>query len=305
MVLAEFGGASSEVSSIAESQAITAFIGLLVLSAAAVWWIGRVPRRIERSPSMWFFGFASLALVLAVTLFRDGVPAGFDITGLADWSADGFRLLARDPFGSGQYILNIVLFVPAGLVWTRLVRRPLTVLVGLVCLSLVVESIQATTKAGVADLADLAANTLGASIGVGVVTMIAATNRDRAPTAHAASRVRRSATGAIVIAVVVVAVLALFVGASRHQQQIEDSLRIEFEGTNRSRIDDMLAKDSNAVFGAAIDVADGTRSTEDQLEIRYPAAFFGLQRCVYVVWTSAGVEFRKASGRACTDFIDN
>ena len=44
--------------------------------------------------------------------------------------------------------------------------------------------------------------------------------------------------------------------------------------------------------------------TDDLIEIRWPALFFGFRRCVYVTWTPSDVEFRDVSGRACTELLD-
>ena len=250
---------------------------------------------------MWFASFVSFALIVAVTLFREGVPTGFALGGLTHWSADGLRLLSRDPLGSSQFMLNVILFVPAGLVWTWLLRRPLAVLVALGSTSVAIETIQAVTHAGSPDVADLVANSIGAMIGVAVAVaanVVSDTNRSRLTSS------RRWYVAATITVVIVVAVSGWFVGASRHQQAVEDALRIAFEGTDRSTIEATLTADPSAVFGAVTDFADGTRYSDDALEIRYPATFFSLHRCVYVTWTSTGVGFRTASGRDCTDFID-
>jgi hypothetical protein len=215
MIVVGLGQASNDVSSIAASKAVPALAGLLVLAAGAAWWISRRPRRIARPTLAWFAGFASVAVIVAVTLFRDGLPTRFNAGGLAHWSTAGLRLLSRDPLGSSQFMLNVVLFVPAGMTWTW----PL--------------------------------------------------------------------------------------GASRRQQRVESALRVAFAGTDRSSIEVILAATPNAVFGAVTDVADGIRRSDDALEIRYPATFFSLHRCVFVVWTSTSVDFRKASGQDCTDFIDS
>jgi hypothetical protein len=37
---------------------------------------------------------------------------------------------------------------------------------------------------------------------------------------------------------------------------------------------------------------------------RDPATFFSLRRCVFTVWDTEGVGFRRASGRDCAEFID-
>ncbi|MFJ5884532.1 VanZ family protein [Kitasatospora cineracea] len=66
-----------------------------------------------------------------------------------------------------QGLLNIGLFVPAGLLWTTLTRRPAAVFAGLVLLSGAVELVQAVTP-GIGrscDSADLEANLLGAAVG--------------------------------------------------------------------------------------------------------------------------------------------
>ena len=61
--------------------------------------------------------------------------------------------------------------------------------------------------------------------------------------------------------------------------------------------------DVQQVIDAISVKADGFRSTDDQIEIRWPALFFGFRRCVYVTWTPSGVECRDDSGPSCTDFI--
>jgi hypothetical protein len=66
----------------------------------------------------------------------------------------------------------------------------------------------------------------------------------------------------------------------------------------------MISENPDSVWHAVIDRSDGTRRSQEALEVRYPATFFSLDRCVYVVWTDSGVDFRQESGQACTDFID-
>ncbi len=301
MLRPEVAGASRDVSSIAASQALAALVVLLVLSAVAAWWVAHHVERIEIRAPEWFVGFASAALVLAVTLFRYGWPTGFSPGGLGDWSSDGLRSLSRDPLGSSQFVLNVALFVPAGLAWTWITKRPVAVLLALSAYSLFIEVAQAVTGAGAPDVADLVANTAGAAIGVSV-SVIAATALGR----REICMTRRSQwlVGGAVIVVTLVTVSAWFVGASRRQQHVENELRVRFADTTRANIEALIETDPAAVFGAATDYADGTRYSDAALEIRYPATYFSLHRCVYVVWTAAGVQFRKASGADCTAFID-
>jgi len=294
-------GASRDVSSIAASQALVALAVLLVVSAAAAWWVSHHVEQIEIRPLAWFLGFASVALVVAVTLFRSGWPTRFSPGGLGDWSSDGLHSLSRDPLGSSQFVLNVALFVPAGLAWTWITKRPMAVLPALGAYSLFIEVVQAVTGAGAPDVADLVANTAGAAIGVSM-SVIAATVLGR----RKIRMTRRSQwlVGGAVIAVGFVTVSAWFVGASRRQQDVEDELRARFADTTRADIEALIETDPAAVFGAATHYADGTRYSDAALEIRYPATYFSLHRCVYVVWTATGVRFRRASGADCTAFID-
>lgn len=294
------GGASNDVSSIAASSTLVVLAALVVAAAFGAWWCDRHLRLVEGSLVGWFAGFTSVALIVSVTLFREGLPGVFDVGGLGDWSSDGLRRLSRDPLGSSQFVLNIVLFIPAGLAWTWVTKRPFVTLGVLSATSVVIESIQAVTGAGANDVADLVANSIGAAVGAGFVGMI------NVVFARGVRLSRRSQwfVGVSAAVVAMASVAGCYVGASSRQQNVEDALRAEFEGTDRADIEMRLDLDPDGVFGALSDFADGTRYSEDRIEIRYPATFFSLHRCVYAVWDSNGVEFKKASGHACTDFID-
>jgi hypothetical protein len=302
MMPVQFDGISGDVSTMAATEALSAFVALLAISAVTAWWLARRRRPIARPMLAWFAGFATLAIIVSVTLFRDGFPTAFRLDRLSQWSGDGFRLLSRDPLGSSQFILNVALFVPAGAAWTLMLRRPLAVLVALSGASLAIEVIQSITAAGAPDIADFVANAIGAGIGVGAAAIL---NTATSPQPRrSTSRSRVIAIGTLLVVVVVVAVPALFLGASNRQEAVEERLRVAFEGTNRSEIETLFEEaDPAMVFGAAGDWADGARRSDDVLEIRYPATFFGLHRCVFVAWDWTDVDFRKASGRDCTVFM--
>lgn len=299
--LLKVDGVSNDVSSLAASNALVALAVFLAAALLGARWLHRSDRFERRSTGLWFAGLASLALIIAVTLFRDGLPTTIRLGNLGEWSADGLRQLSRDPFGSSQFVLNIVLFVPAGAAWTVISRRPVLSWLALSGLSLFIESIQAVTGAGANDVADLAANSLGAAVGAAIVAAFWAICGNR--NIDLSGRSRR-----LLLAGVAATALALlagwFIGASNRQQKVEDVLRSKFADTDRSDIEALLDSDPSAVFGASTDYADGTRYSGDTIEIRYPATFFSLRRCVFAVWDSEGVEFRKASGHDCTDFID-
>lgn len=65
-----------------------------------------------------------------------------------------------------EFWLNVALFVPAGVAWTLLTRRPWPTLAGLAVVSMAIETVQAATVVGAADITDVAANTIGAAFGV-------------------------------------------------------------------------------------------------------------------------------------------
>jgi hypothetical protein len=300
VVPSTLGEVNNDVSTLAASSAPVVLVVLLVGSWFAAGRMERGTRLPHRSRGLWFAALASIALIVSVTLFRNGISTGFDLSSLAEWSTDGARRLWRDPFGSSQFVLNIVLFVPAGIAVTLLWRRPGPVWGSLVGLSVLVEALQAITGAGANDVADLVANSAGAAIGVAVAATVVrvADGRDLG-----SSRRARRFTIAAAIACCVAAVAGLFVGASVRQQRVEDRLRATFEGTVRSDIESMMADDSEAVFVAGGDRSNGTRNAADTIEIRYPATFLGLDRCVVVIWRDAGVEFERTSGRRCTEFM--
>ena len=107
-------------------------------------------------------------------------------------------------------------------------------------------------------------------------------------------------------------------GADRHQRGIRHELEHTFSDTSYAELDAVLRGDPDApdrlgpgarfddseqIFGAISVRADGFRYTENQIELRWPALFFGLRRCVYVTWTPTAVNLNDRSGSACTDFI--
>lgn len=156
---------------------------------------------------------------------------------------------------------------------------------------------------GAPDLADLVANSLGAFVGVGGAVLVARARGDR--TGSTLSPRRRAIVAAGVLGVAAVVVLLVLVGADRRQRSIEHQLQARFVGTTKADIDRWNVDGTmlDRVFGAVSAFADGTRYSPDQVTVRYPASFFGLHRCVFVVWTPTSVRFELGSGDACTDFI--
>jgi hypothetical protein len=103
----------------------------------------------------------SIAAILAVTL-RIWVTQNFSTV---------YWLFSPDQWVhafhiSGQWVLNAVLFAPAGFALVLAGRRPVYVVLGLAVLSLSIETLQFWARSGIADPADLMANITGAVIGV-------------------------------------------------------------------------------------------------------------------------------------------
>ena len=301
MLARQVSDASRDFTSIAATEAVAAFTVLLVVSAVASLLLGR-RRKADLGGSEWFVGLATLALIVAVTTLRGETSIGFRPTRLVGWVGD-FDALSRDPLGSTQFMLNVALFVPAGIVWGWLTRRPLRTLGALAGFSFLIECIQGVTGAGASDIVDLISNTSGAAIGTGVSAVVLQLRSGRAsePMTRRTRGIVISATGFVCALVAV----GWFAGASARQRDVEESLRRAFEGTDLQEIERRLEQgDPMAVLRIDDVLSDGAIFLDGSTTYRYPATFFSLHRCVYVTWTPDGVQFRKASGSDCTDFID-
>lgn len=87
-----------------------------------------------------------------------------------DWIIDGglWRNAVRIDRGS---LRNIALFVPAGALLTATTRRAGASILVLAAMSLLIEVAQSTWGLGAADVSDILANILGASIGAGIAAL--------------------------------------------------------------------------------------------------------------------------------------
>ena len=311
------GDASRDVSSNATASSVIAVIVLMGLSAAAARWVAE-RRSTTRGSIAWFAAFASIAGILALTLARHGAPQAFRPGETFGWIGSGWdRLSSGDLIGSSQFVLNAALFVPAGAAWTWVTGRALRSLAGLVALAMLVESVQGIAGLGAPDITDVAANSIGATIGVAATALLVAGLR-RAGVAATRDRPDSQRGAITAVALVLVAITSLtvvLVGADRRQATIRDELEQALGDTSYDDIDAVLRgepeqleagarfSDSEQIFSAASVRADGFNYDEDRIELRWPATFFGFRRCVSVVWQPRGVEFRNVSGSACTDFI--
>jgi hypothetical protein len=102
-------------------------------------------------------GLASMgvAAILATTLGRSGIFVAWD---------RGCGLTPGLPASSPEALLNLVLFVPASVFGVLALRRPLTVVVLAVALSVGVEAVQSVTGVGTCQAADVSRNVSGAFV---------------------------------------------------------------------------------------------------------------------------------------------
>jgi hypothetical protein len=223
------------------------------------------------------------------------------------WLTDA-ELWSRASRVDAAWLLNVALFVPAGLFATLATRRPWRVLVALVGLSLLIEVVQDLTYLGAPDPADLLANALGAALGVIVASgylSLAARLRPSDATAPPSSRALFVGMAAIAM-LVGLAWLGVQVGADMRQAALRAELQTVFAGTTSTDMARRIATDDGFTgLLAAVTTRPGYLGRvgeTDQFEARYTAQFFGAYRCVYIRWTTAGLALRDASGHECAEF---
>jgi hypothetical protein len=278
------------------SDAMIAAIVLVALAASETWvaWVRSGP---ACRPHQRFPATATLGVILAATIFRDGWPHGLEIGHAASWSASGWRRLSTDPLHSSQIVLNVILFAPAGAAWTLLWRSGRRAVIAGVVASVVIEFAQALLAVGAADIADVAANSIGAALGAGVAVF-------------AGRRVGRQIDRRTLVIVMLTALTLGVAGvtvagrlAAQRQRAVERELIAELTVTTRSEIDAMLSDPVAAerLFSRISVRPDGVSRTADAIELRYPATFLGLDRCVTITWVAAGAVVERRSGSPCTD----
>ncbi len=271
-------------------------------------------------PLAWFAALVSVAGCISLTLARDGAPEAFRPGSAFAWTGSGWdRLVDGDLLGSSQFLLNVVLFVPAGLAWTWLTRRPVRTFLALAGFSMLIESVQAVAGLGGADITDVVANTIGAALGVATVAVALngidwSRRSQRPPVDSAKARCRRCGNRCGCACCAGRAARRCRPAPAHIHDELQDAFIntsyyqiaavLQGDPDDPDRLDpDARFSDSEQIFSAISVRADGFRYSDDQIELRWPALFFGFRRCVYVIWTPSAVQFRDLSGAACTDFI--
>ena len=249
-----------------------------------------------------------LAFTLGVRAITEGRRefVGSDFSWLTDssvWRA-AFDL---DP----SWLLNVLLFVPAGVFLSVALRRPIIVFLGLASMSFAIETIQSLTRVGTADLRDLVANTIGAAVGV---VLASATVHRRAGNAVPLSGAEQRsidirANIAAIIAIAVVGGATWFgVGAvaDHRQDRLADELTAAFDGTTAADVAAEAASDPGfdrlMLRGPSRPDYIGEVGDAGMFEGRWSTEFLGLHRCVIVRWTDDELTLRETSGRTCRRF---
>ncbi len=304
--------ASRLVTDLVDAGVLLVFVPLLFVAAVLA---GPVARRIGSSRLLAWLALVSIAGILAATLRERDLLAQLSDAGPTScagcvpfgWLTDP-RLWSRAARIDSAWLLNVALFIPAGLLVTLASRRPGRVLVAMAGLALSIEVIQDLARLGSPDPADLVANSVGAAIGVGLG--IAALRVRPARIAHQPDPTtsRRAEVAFIVGAITIVTLgwLGLSLGADARLDSLRQELTEAFAGSTASNMEARLA--STEGFDetlASVSVRPsylGRVGASEQFEGRYATQFFGLWRCAYIRWTADGFELRDGSGDECSVF---
>jgi VanZ like family len=315
--VAVIGDASSLVTSLVDDGAV---ITIAVLVVGALVASSPLRRRFGGSRFAAFASLASLAPVLAVTLFR---REGFGTLQLGwsgsrwSWWLHGWGDLAGSSVRDSEFLLNIVLFLGAGALWLWCTRQRWWIVIAWLCaLSFSIELFQALFGLGAPDIRDWFANTVGAAIGVGCAALLQGVlghrlRRPEDPPGERATPVRWTwrrwvAVGCSALAVAVLGITGVRLGASAQQQSLLDELHAAFDNTTKQDLAEYFGANGGlGEFNGKVSVrSDDWRWSDEEptFEARYPIEFFGITKCVFVRWTAIDVSYRTSSGAECTRF---
>lgn len=132
------------------------------------------------SPVIIGIAIAYLLAVLAVTLLPapwppSGVESPGGVLNIANWFATETWTQGTVP----EFGLNILLFVPIGIIAVRFLRSWWLRILGPLVLTFLIESLQLPLPDRVSDPRDIVANMLGALIGIFAMWLVMAYRRDR------------------------------------------------------------------------------------------------------------------------------
>lgn len=243
---------------------------------------------------------AILAVTIGVRMLEGGV--GFGVPSLVCIEAGD--CLDRVVRIDAAWIINVALFVPAGVAFTVITGRWQVALIGLVALSLLIELTQGVLRLGSPDPGDLVTNSIGAALGVALGFLGVRAAADGGGERHR-SRLVVLSVGAVAAAAVI-----FWLGASAGASARADAIAEDVRAT--------LGAWSAPDVGAALDSPDGahalffgTEVVPDYVgeigqtgvyEARYSTQFLGILRCVFARWDETGLTLETDDGDRCTVF---
>lgn len=274
---------------------------MMVLLAVAL--APPIARRLRVSQPLATGLLLSTGVILATTLLNRS-SGWFDVARLVRW--EPWRWYEYD---RPDWLMNVALFVPAAAFWTVAVRRPAIVLAVAVLLSAVIEYAQGMFRLGTGDQADLAANGLGALVGVAAGWVWA---RRHPPVVERADGEAPGWThrqfGAALGGTVVAAALSVFAIGVEADRRVDEVTGVLVTSLGPATSDDLASvwaqddRDALAHFTTAFGFkADAITRLEgnEHVVVRYPIEFFGAQRCIYADVGPTGTELSDDAGDAC------
>jgi VanZ like family len=150
------------IGSLVDVRVVVVALVLAVVCGLAARPVARKTGATKRSS---FVALSALALIAALTLANRGVVVSRNrvVTQLTWWT-EGWGHLPSN-IGDLGWWMNVLLFVPAGALWTFVTGKAAPTVVSLAIASFVIETAHATVLSGIGDPADLVANMAGAGLG--------------------------------------------------------------------------------------------------------------------------------------------
>lgn len=267
----------------------------ICLVAGATTFLLRARLGATRRRMVFFAVLVSVGGTLLATILREA-PHGACLPCLTHWPIDRFL---TGKLGT-DVTLNIALFTPLGLFATLLWKTPVRVIAAAAVLSLTIEVLQAVTGTGANDLMDVAANTLGATIGAGVATLTMIVRDWWAQRRPPVARLAKLAAATLALAM---ASAALSIGgANAIQTAADQDLHRLFDNTT---VHDYTVHEQE--WGPKLHTFwqehgmptnDGYNDADQALQ-RFTWVFYWTTRCVTARWNSAGFSTEQGQGAQC------
>lgn len=288
--------------------------GILVFGAVAALgarWLRRTGRAKAPFALTWLTLF-TIGCVISLTLVRgmwgqtgdassSSVLLSFDPAGLFRWDPDGLSRLADNPFTRPDIWLNFLLFVPVGLLLVLLTGRFWWSVAGIFAGTMLIELSQGLFHLGAPDVADLITNfaggLAGATLAVAISSLVSIPGVRRRP--------RRDLVIALGGAAVTGALAALVIPAVAQWQQhtLYQQASQTFDTTDLTEYTRWQQSGPDIVeqrlFSALSVRVDDSRG-DPTPQLRWPATFLGVRRCVVAEFRPQGVAVTRRSGDSCS-----